>query len=160
MIEVKRVKLTRENILKIKAIDDSFYNDEILTLDWYLARYNKNHDGIFLVLDDEVIGYLVSVPIKKELYETITNGVIVNDLYINPQMIVDKSKYNYIVSIVILEKYRNNEYSKVMIEELAKISKGKYCTLTTSKEGYILANKYMKHKIKINDEVSVFVLNN
>ena len=36
-------------------------------------------------------------------------------------------------------------------------SNGKYCALTISKEGYTLANKYMDLKLKINDDISVFV---
>ena len=28
--------------------DNIFYNEDILTLDWYLERYNENHKGILL----------------------------------------------------------------------------------------------------------------
>ena len=41
---------------------------------------------------------------------------------------------------------------------LNNVKNGLYCALTISKEGSILANKYMNLKLKINDEVSVYEL--
>ena len=156
MIKIKKDNLTKENLMKIKNLDSLFYKEDILTDEWYLERYNSNHSGIFLYDDEICIGYLVSIPITKELYKAIINGVIINDLYINPKMILNKSKYNYIVSSLIKEEYRNIGYGKLMMEELFKV-KGKYCALTITKEGYSLANKYMKHKLKINNQVNVFI---
>lgn len=83
-------KLTKDNLLKIKKIDDKFYNSPITNIDWYLERYTKNHKGIFLLDNEKVVGYLISVPIKQALYEALINGVFINDLYINPQMFIEK----------------------------------------------------------------------
>jgi len=159
MIRIENVNLTKDNLIKIKQIDNLFYKEDILTLDWYLERYNENHNGILLLDNNECVGYLVAIPIKKELYKTITNGVLVNDLYINPNMIVNKSKYYYIVSSVILDDYRHKGYGKEMMKELLKSKKGIYCALTITEDGYNLAKKFMKLKLKINNNTNVFVLN-
>jgi len=99
------------------------------------------------------------VPIKKELYNAIVNGVLINDLYINPNMIVNKSKYQYIVSSVILDDYRHKGFGKEMMKELLKNGKGFYCALTITENGYNLAKKFMELKLKINDDANVFILN-
>lgn len=156
MIEIKDVRLNKDNLIKIKEIDNIFYNEDILTLDWYLERYNENHKGILLFDNDRCVGYLVSVPVKKELYDTIINGVITNDLYINPDMFVNESKYNYIVSIVLLEDYKNKGYGCQMLNNLFDNGKGNFCALTITNDGYKLANKYMNLIMNINSEVSVF----
>ena len=75
-------------------------------------------------------------------------------------MILENSKYNYIVSSVILEEYRNKGYGQKMIEKLFKENKGKYCVLTITKAGYNLYKKYMKHKKEINKDVHVFTFSN
>lgn len=159
MIKIEKVSLTKENLLKIKKVDDSFYKEDLLTLEWYIERYNENNNGFLLMNDDCCVGYLVSVPIKKELYKAIINGVLINDLYINPNMIVNKSKYQYIVSSVILDNYRHKGYGKEMMKELLKNEKKVFCALTITKDGYNLAKKFMKLKLKINDDTNVFVLN-
>lgn len=159
MMKIEKVSLTKDNLLKIKKVDDTFYKDDLLTFEWYLERYNKNHNGFLLMDDDCCVGYLVSVPIKKELYKAIINGVMINDLYINPNMIVNKSKYQYIVSSVILDNYRHKGYGKEMMKELFKKEKGLFCALTITKNGYNLASKFMKLKLKISDDTNVFVLN-
>ena len=99
-MHIEEVKLTKENLIKIKEIDNTFYTKESINLDWYLERYNKNHSAILLLDGDKVVGYIISVPIKKELYDTIINGVIINDLQINPQMFINKSEY-------LVERYMN-----------------------------------------------------
>ena len=153
-IEVR--SLSKENLLKIKEIDKKFYQEEILNIEWYLARYSSKHKGIFLLDNNKVVGYLVSVPIKKELYEAIINGVLTNDLYINPSMFINDSNYNYISSCVLLEEYQNKGYGSQMMKKLFQNSKGQFCTLTISDKGYFLAKKFLNLKIKINDKVNVF----
>ena len=74
-------------------------------------------------------------------------------------MIVNKSKYQYIVSSVILDNYRHKGYGKEMMKELLKSEKKVLCALTITKDGYNLAKKFMKLKLKINDDTNVFVLN-
>lgn len=157
-MEIKKVNLTKGNLLKIKDIDDLFYKNAIPGIDWYLERYNNNHTAFFLLDESEnICGYMVAVPVKKELYNTIINGVITNDLYINPQMYVKESKYYYIVSSVILEEYRGKGYgSKLMEKLLQEINDKTYCALTISTDGYNLAKKYMNIKLKINENIFIF----
>lgn len=153
-IEVRN--LSKDNLLEIQKIDKKFYNDDLLNIDWYLKRYNEKHKGIFLLDNEKIVGYLVSVPIKKELYEAITNGVLINDLYINPSMFIEDSNYHYIVSCVILKEYQEKGYGSLMMSKLFKNSKGKFCALTISNKGYNLAKKFLNLKININEEISVF----
>ena len=157
-MKVEKVNLTKDNLLIIKNIDETFYKSN-LDINWYLERYTNKHIGYLLYDNDKVIGYIVSVPIKKELYDTITNGVLLNDININPSMFVEKSYYHYIVSIVILEEYRHKGYAHLLFKEMLKHQKdGLYCALTITKEGDILASKYM-HLIKeINKDVKIYEL--
>lgn len=159
-MKIEKIYLTKENLLKIEKIDDSFYKNAITGIDWYLERYNEKHYAYCLVDEEEIVGYIVSVPIKKELYDAIINGVLVNDLHINPAMYLNESKYNYIVSCVIKEEYRYKNYGKLLMEKVLDNLNNCYaCCLTISKDGYKLANKYMKLKMKLNDNVSVFEKN-
>lgn len=64
-MHIEEVCLTKEYLLKIKNIDDTFYRNVILDIQWYLERYNEYHKGIILLDNNEVVGYLVAVPIKK-----------------------------------------------------------------------------------------------
>lgn len=156
-MKIEKVYLTKENLLKIEKIDDSFYKDDITGIDWYLQRYNSKHYAYCLIDKTEIVGYIVSVPIKKELYDAIINGVLLNDLHINPDMYVTKSEYNYIVSCVIKKEYRYKNYGKLLMEKVFDDLNNCYaCCLTISKDGYKLANKYLKLKKKLNDDVSVF----
>ena len=157
-MKVEKVSLTKDNLLKIKSIDETFYKSN-LDIDWYLERYTNKHIGYLLYNNDKAIGYIVSVPIKKELYDALVNGVLLNDTNINPDMFVEDSYYNYIVSIVILEEYRHQGFTKLLLANpLNNAKDGLYSALTISKEGSILASKYMNLKLKINDKVSVYEL--
>ncbi len=156
-MKIDKIRLTEENIKIIKEIDDTFYHDEATTIEWYLERYTSKHNGYLIKNNDKVVGYLVAVPIKKEAYDAITNGVIVNDIYLNPKMYIEKSKYHYIVSFVLLENYRNQGIGTNLILSIIKnVDKGRYCALTISKEGAAVSQKFMKLKKQINDDVAVF----
>lgn len=86
-MKIKKINLTKANLLKIQDLDDLFYTDAITGIKWYLERYSKNHFAYVLVDENEkYYGYVMALPIKKELYDAITNGVITNDLYINPKI--------------------------------------------------------------------------
>ena len=160
-MKLEKVYLTKENLLKIEKLDDLYYTDAITGIDWYLQRYNEHHNAYFLINDkSNVVGYILSVPIKKELYDAITSGVIVNDLYVNPKMYIDESTYHYIYSCVITKEYRHQKYGTMLMEKLLDDLKGNICCLTISKDGYKLANKYMDLKEIINESVSVFIKNN
>lgn len=154
---IEKIYLTKENLLRIKKIDDSFYKNAITGIEWYLGRYNEKHYAYCLIDKNEIVGYIVSVPIKKELYDAIINGVLINDLYINPAMYLTESEYNYIVSCVIKEEYRYKNYGKLLMKTILNDLNTSYvCCLTISKDGYNLANKYLKLKNKLNDDVAVF----
>lgn len=156
-MRIEEVYLTKENLLKIKSIDDLFYSDQ-LEIDWYLKRYSDKHKGILLLDNDKCVGYIVMAPVRKELYKAIISGVILNDVDVNPDMFIDSSKYNYIVSCVILEEYRHKGYGKMLVEKLLTSNNKSthYCALTISKDGSNLASKFMKLKMKLNEEVNIY----
>lgn len=156
-MKFEEANLTKENLIKIEEIDNTFYKNDITGIDWYLQRYNENHKAILLFDNDKVVGYCVYVPIKKELYEALVNGVLINDVNINPKMYVNKSEYNYVVSSVILKEYRGKGYATLMFKKLLKNKTGKFVALTISNDGYKLASKFMDFKLKISDEINVFV---
>ena len=114
-MKVEKISLTKDNLLKIKSIDETFYKSN-LDIDWYLERYTNKHNGYILYDNDKAVGYNVSVPIKKELYDALINGVLLNDININPNMFIEDSYYNYIVSIVILEEYRHQGMGNLLLE--------------------------------------------
>ena len=154
---IEKIYLTKENLIKIKEIDDIFYRNDITPLEWYLERLTPKHTGYIIKDNDKVVGYLVAVPIRKECYEAIIKGVIINDIYINPNMYVEKSKYHYIVSFVLLEEYRHKGIgTKLILQVIKKVEKGYYCALTISQEGAALSKKFMKRKKQLNDNVAVF----
>ena len=156
-MKIEEISLNKENLLRIAKIDNTFYTNAITGINWYTERYNENHKGIVLTDNDNIVGYIVAVPIKKPLYDAIINGVIINDININPKMFVNKSNYKYIVSCVILEKYRNQGYATKMMKKLFAEGHGKYCALTISQDGYNLASKFMKLKSNICQGIDVFV---
>ncbi len=158
-MEIKKVKLTKDNLCKIKEVDDTFYKSDNLNLDWYLERY-EDKDGTVLLLDeDKCVGYIVSVPIRKELYDAITNGVIVNDVQVSPKMFINNSLYYYVVSCVVLNDYKSHGYGSKMLEMIL-CEKKRYCALTVSDGGYHLAKKYMDFKMNVYENINVFIKNN
>ncbi len=155
-MKIEKVYLTKENLIKIKKINDLCYsNENKIDINWYLDRFTANHIAyILLDTNNNYIGYIITVPIKKELYDAITNGVLISDLNINPRMFVDSSKYNYIVSLVILDEYRHQAFDINLITNIINIvEKGKYCALTTTSDGAYIAKKFM-HLIKQIDETT------
>lgn len=158
-MHIEEVSLTKDILLKIQDIDNTFYLNAIIDIHWYLERYNKDNLAIVLQDDNKVVGYIVAIPINKELYNAITSGVIINDLYINPKMFVKESNYKYVVSCVLLEQYRGKGYATQMMEKLFEKAKGYYCALTISENGYNLVNKFMKLKLNIDDKTNVFIKN-
>ena len=153
-VKVEKVKLTKENLLKI---DDEFYTNEIFGINWYTERYKEFHNGYLLINEkEETVGYIIVVPIKKELYDAITNGVLVNDIHINPNMFIEKSEYYYLSSFVLQKEYRHQNYGLLLIKKLAEDVKGNICCLAISEDGKNKASQYMDLKEKINDKVSAY----
>ena len=158
-LDIKEVTLTKDILLKIKEVDDTFYKSDKLNIDWYLERYEGKSGGVLLLDENKCAGYIVSVPIRKELYDAITFGVIVNDVLVSPKMFTDGSLYCYVVSCVILKDYRGRGYGSKMLEMILR-DKKRYCALSVSDGGYHLANKYMDFKMNVYENVNVFVKDN
>lgn len=86
-MNIIRVQLNDVYLKKTKELDDTFYNDKVLTFEWYKKRYDENHNTLLFIDNEEIVGYLVSIPIKKELYNTIVNGTITNVFVLNNRCI-------------------------------------------------------------------------
>ena len=153
---IRKVNLNKENLLKIKDIDDIIYKDYHLTLDFYLERYNDKHTAFVLIDDKNIVGYLVSVPVKKELYEAIINGTMTNDLHINSKMFINDSKYNYLTSIAMLKKYRGKGFGKKLFEAFLEEAKGSNVALSVTTDGYNMCNKYMTLVNEIDGHIASF----
>lgn len=157
MLTVKEVSLTRETLEEIRKIDLEFYPN-IGPIDWYLSRYKPWHSAFVAMDDEKIIGYFVAMPVRKELYDTILNGVLVDDLGINPDMYLKESEYYYAVSIVIQEAYRGRNISKQLFDMyFSKYPDKKTCALAVSRDGYRLAGHYFSLVKNISENVAVFV---
>ena len=49
IVEVKKVYLTKENLIEIEKVDISFYKDDVPGIEWYLQRYNSEHYAYCLI---------------------------------------------------------------------------------------------------------------
>lgn len=153
-MKIEKFNLTKENLLKVMEIDKTFYHDKELTKEWYFERFRESYEGIGLYDGEKLVGYLIACPIDKKLYNEIKLGKYDNDTMFNPKDYVEESDYYYINSILILDKYRNHEYSLKMIEKLNPNKN--YIAITVSKMGYIVASQYMKEELKINNSTYIF----
>ena len=156
MLTMREVSLTRETLEEIRKIDLEFYPN-IGLIDWYLSRYKPWHSA-FVALDDrKIIGYFVAVPVRKELYDAILNGVMVDDLGINPDMYLPESEYYYAVSIVVQEAYRGRNISRQLLDAyFSKYPDKKTCLLAVSKGGHHLAEHYFSLVKDLSENVAVF----
>ena len=157
MRTVKEVSLTRETLEEIRRIDLEFYPN-IGLIDWYLSRYKPWHSAFAAMDDEKMIGYFVAVPVRKELYDAILSGVLVDDLGVNPDMFVKESEYYYAVSIVIQKEYRGRNISRQMLDAyFSKYPDKKTCLLAVCKSGYRLAGHYFSLVKDISENVGVFI---
>ena len=157
MLRVKEVSLTRETLEEIRKIDLEFYPN-IGLIDWYLSRYKPGHSAFATMDDEKMIGYFVAVPVRKELYDAILNGVLVDDLGVNPHMVLKESEYCYAVSIVIRKAYRGRDIGRQMLDMyFSKYPDKKTCLLAVSKNGYRLAGHYFSLVKDLSENVGVFV---
>ena len=157
MLTVREVSLTRDILEEIRKIDLAFYPN-IGQIDWYLSRYKPWHSAFVAMDDGKLIGYFVAVPVRKELYDAVLNGVLVDDMGINPDMYLKESEYYYAVSIVIQEAYRNRNISRQLLDMyFGKHPDKKTCLLAISKGGYHLAEHYFTLVKAISENVGVFV---
>ena len=157
MLTIKEVSLTREILEEIRKIDLEFYPN-IGLIDWYLSRYKPWHSAFAAMDDEKMIGYFVAVPVRKELYDAILSGVLVDDLGVNPDMFVKESEYYYAVSIVIQKEYRGRNISRQMLDAyFSKYPDKKTCLLAVSKNGYRLAEHYFSLVKDLSENVGVFI---
>ena len=157
MLTVKEVSLTRETLEEIRKIDLEFYPN-IGLIDWYLSRYKPWHSAFVAMDDEKMIGYFVAMPVRKELYDAILSGVLVDDLGVNPDMFVKESEYYYAVSIVIRKEYRGRNISgKLLDAYFSRYSDKKTCLLAVSRNGYRLAQHYFSLKKDISEDIGIFV---
>ena len=157
MLTIKEVSLTREILEEIRKIDLEFYPN-IGLIDWYLSRYKPWHSAFAAMHDEKMIGYFVAVPVRKELYDAILSGVLVDDLGVNPDMFVKESEYYYAVSIVIQKEYRGRNISRQMFDAyFSKYPDKKTCLLAVSKNGYRLAEHYFSLVKDLSENVGVFI---
>ena len=156
MLTIKEVSLTRETLEEIRRIDLEFYPN-IGLIDWYLSRYKPWHSAFAAMDDEKMIGYFVAVPVRKELYDAILSGVLVDDLGVNPDMFVKESEYYYAVSIVIRKAYRGRNIGRQMLDMyFSKFPDKKTCLLAVSRNGYRLAGHYFSLVKDISENVGVF----
>ncbi len=154
-MKIVKTFLSRENLEIIRNIDSNFC-DNLKDIEWYIKRYNRFHYAYMLVEGEKPVGYLLSVPIRKQFYDAIKSGVLMGDYDINPNMYLTESYYNYIVSCVILDEYRNNGYGDALINALFETGRGIYIMLTRTTDGYKLANSCMNEILKIDNFTFVF----
>ena len=157
MITVREVSLTKEILEEIRKIDMEFYPN-IGPIDWYLSRYRPWHSAFAAMDDEKMIGYLVAVPVRKELYDAILNGVLVDDLGVSPDMFLKESEYYYAVSVVIRQAYRGRNISRQMVDAyFSRHPDKKTCLLAVSRNGYRLAERYFSLVRNISGNIGVFV---
>ena len=80
MLTVREVSLTEEVLEEIREIDLEFYPN-IGPIGWYLSRYKPWHSAFAAMDGEKMVGYFVLVPVRKELYDAVLNGVLVDDLW-------------------------------------------------------------------------------
>ena len=157
MITVEEVSLTKEILEEIRKIDLEFYPN-IGPIDWYLSRYKPWHSAFAAMDDGKMIGYFVAVPVRKELYDAILNGVLADDLGVSPDMFLKESEYYYAVSVVIQEAYRGRNISRQLLDAyFSRHPDKKTCLLAVSRNGYRLAGHYFSLVKDISGNIGVFV---
>ena len=157
MLTVKEVSLTREILEEIRKIDLEFYPN-IGPVDWYLSRYKPWHSAFAAMDGEQMIGYFVVVPVRKELYDAVLNGVLVDDLGVNPDMYLKESEYYYAVSVVVRKAYRGRNIGRQLFDAyFSKYPDRKTCLLAVSRSGYHLAEHYFSLVKDLSENVGVFV---
>ena len=156
-IEIKEVSMTKEVLEKIREIDLNVYPN-IGPIDWYLARYKPWHTALAAMAGGEIVGYIASLPARKELYDAIINGVLIDDLGINPDMFLKESEYRYIGSVVLKPEYRGRNIGRRLLDAFIETHGDKrVCMIAVSKAGHRLAEHYFTLAKELPGGVSVFV---
>ena len=157
MITIHEVNLTREILEEIREMDLEFCRG-IGPIDWYLDRYKPWHTALVAREEEKIIGYLAYLPIRKELYEAVVNGVLVDDLGISPDMFLKESPYYYAGSILIREEYRGRNLSRQLLDAYAeRYPEKKTCLIAISGGGYRLARHYFTLVKETAGSIGIFV---
>lgn len=156
MLTVREVSLTEDVLEEIRKIDLEFYPN-IGPIGWYLSQYKPWHSAFAAMDGEKMVGYFVSVPVRKELYGAVLNGVLVDDLGVNPDMYVKESEYYYAVSVVVREAYRGRNLSQQLLDAyFGKYRDKKTCALAVSRSGCRLAGHYFSLVKEISGNICVF----
>ena len=156
-IEIKEVSLTKDVLEQIREIDLQVYPN-IGLIDWYLARYKPWHSAFVAMDNGKIVGYVASLPARKELYDAILNGVLVDDLGINPDMFLKESEYCYVGSVVLKAAYRGRNISRQLLDAFAgRYGDKKVCLIAVSQAGYHLAEHYFSLAKELPGGIGIFV---
>ena len=156
-IAIKEVSMTKEVLEQIREIDLQVYPN-IGSIDWYLARYKPWHTALAAMDNGEIVGYIASLPARKELYDAILNGVLIDDLGINPDMFLKDSAYCYAGSVVLKTAYRGGNISRRLLDSFMERHRDKKVFLiAVSKEGRHLAEHYFSLAKELPGGIGVFV---
>lgn len=148
-ISINKVNLSTHIINGIKRIDD-IEGKRIHDLSWYVGRYSSD-DVVYTLNDkDEIVGYLLVAGISKQLYKEIKSGKFDDNIEFDSKYFIPKSKYKYIESINILDKYRNKGYGTKLLYEALKDNNIRVIAVADSVGGYNLAKKLMINTGKTN----------
>ena len=156
-IVIKEVSLTKDVLEEIRQIDLQVY-PSIGSIDWYLARYKPWHTALAAMDNGEIVGYIASLPARKELYDAILNGVLIDDLGINPDMFLKDSEYCYAGSVVLKTAYRGGNISRRLLDAFMERHRDKkVCLIAVSKEGRRLAEHYFSLAKELPGGIGIFV---
>lgn len=107
----------------------------------------NNNDLKLIEYLNSISGFNISSGIYDKIFAFKVNSQIIG--FINFSIIYDRSELNY---IFVLEKYRRNGYSKVMMEFLINYVKNNNClniTLEVRKNNISAINLYKKFEFKV-----------
>ena len=152
-------RLNEEDLQEIMKLDKTFYTDVNYDLQWYIDRYLYNM-GFLLYKKKNLIGYIMAVPIKDNLYTAIKDGLFMGDLEINPQLYNSYESKNpiYIASALLKKSYRKKGYAQLIMNKIMEeYPNNKMCCIAISKDGHKLASKYLTLHKNLPYDKSVFI---
>ena len=156
-IEIKEVSLTKEVLEEIREIDLQIYPN-MGPIDWYLARYKPWHSAFVAMDEGRIVGYIASLPARKELYDAVLNGVLIDDLGINPDMFLKESEYGYIGSVALKAEYRGRGVSRQLFDAfVGRYADKKLCMIAVTPAGRHLSERYFSLAKELPGGVGAFV---
>ena len=139
-----------------REIDLTFYPN-IGPIDWYLVRYKPWHTAFAATDGERIVGYLAALPARKELYDAILNGVLIDDLGINPEMFLKESAYYYAGSVLLRREYRGRGIGRQLLNAfIDKYGSNKICLIAVSEGGRRLAERYFTLVKSVSGGIGIF----